>query len=396
MKKGYKECPFCWEEIKEIAKKCRFCWEFFEEQKEVAPISKKKITKKTSKLNQDSRINKKSVLWWAIYVILVATIICLMIFTMSPAWRWGVIWETIAICLVLWLISLIFRKPIWTSEDYEKNNTNKEDKQSKWKFLIIWLIVLFFIVAWYNFFKHPVNKKIPNKPAILTEPVETIILDCFNYEYSKWKVTVWECKKFEVFIDWFAINWDFNETSFENVQFLKQALSARDNWVEPFLEVEVKNSNRIIPVQWISEISLDLNDISKEIYNKDINTLTDEELVWIEKLLSEYYHVLGNYDLYRDDTWNVKIIDMDYEWELSLSNLDLIILPWTVIDFNTLFKNVLWAEFWAVYLNDMQLEKLSDEINKETWYSNYWQPRYKLYLSEWHLILRDMYLNGDV
>lgn len=34
MKKWYKLCPYCWEEIKEIAKKCRFCWEFLEEEKE--------------------------------------------------------------------------------------------------------------------------------------------------------------------------------------------------------------------------------------------------------------------------------------------------------------------------------------------------------------------------
>ena len=35
MKKWYKLCPFCWEEIREIAKKCRFCGEFLEEEKEV-------------------------------------------------------------------------------------------------------------------------------------------------------------------------------------------------------------------------------------------------------------------------------------------------------------------------------------------------------------------------
>ena len=35
MKKWYKACPFCWEEIREIAKKCRFCGEFLEEEKEV-------------------------------------------------------------------------------------------------------------------------------------------------------------------------------------------------------------------------------------------------------------------------------------------------------------------------------------------------------------------------
>ena len=34
MKKGYKECPFCANEIKEKAIKCQFCWEFLNSKKE--------------------------------------------------------------------------------------------------------------------------------------------------------------------------------------------------------------------------------------------------------------------------------------------------------------------------------------------------------------------------
>lgn len=45
MKKWFKECPFCANEIKEKAIKCQYCWEFLPEEKKEEP--KKKAKKET-------------------------------------------------------------------------------------------------------------------------------------------------------------------------------------------------------------------------------------------------------------------------------------------------------------------------------------------------------------
>lgn len=68
MKKWYKECPFCWEEIKETAKKCKYCWEFLE-WKEKNDSDKKTEEKIVTKnywfwgkfFRKDLWLNKK---WW--------------------------------------------------------------------------------------------------------------------------------------------------------------------------------------------------------------------------------------------------------------------------------------------------------------------------------------------
>lgn len=56
MKKGYKECPFCANEIKEKAIKCQYCWEFLQEAKEEP---KKGSKKETKEINNQKEITKK-------------------------------------------------------------------------------------------------------------------------------------------------------------------------------------------------------------------------------------------------------------------------------------------------------------------------------------------------
>lgn len=67
MKKGYKECPFCWEEIKEVAKKCRFCGEFLDWENNIS--EKEQKNNETTKnywflwrfFRKDLKLGKK---WW--------------------------------------------------------------------------------------------------------------------------------------------------------------------------------------------------------------------------------------------------------------------------------------------------------------------------------------------
>jgi len=70
MKKWYKLCPYCWEEIKEIAKKCRFCGEWLSDDKETTETIKEKTTwksktketniKKSIQKNDDIKVSKPS------------------------------------------------------------------------------------------------------------------------------------------------------------------------------------------------------------------------------------------------------------------------------------------------------------------------------------------------
>lgn len=63
MKKWYKLCPYCWEEIKEIAKKCRFCGEFLEENVKNIEKEKAKIKKESIKATtQKKKIKKEKIL----------------------------------------------------------------------------------------------------------------------------------------------------------------------------------------------------------------------------------------------------------------------------------------------------------------------------------------------
>jgi hypothetical protein len=52
-----KTCPYCWEEIQDIAKKCRYCWEWLEEKEnpKVKKNENKHKSKKDSKTKQSHK-----------------------------------------------------------------------------------------------------------------------------------------------------------------------------------------------------------------------------------------------------------------------------------------------------------------------------------------------------
>lgn len=57
-----KICPYCWEEIQDVAKKCRYCWEWLEEKEEIKKTAKGKKDSFVKKANMNKgKTNKKAV-----------------------------------------------------------------------------------------------------------------------------------------------------------------------------------------------------------------------------------------------------------------------------------------------------------------------------------------------
>ena len=82
----YKKCPYCWEDIKEVAKKCRYCWEFLVNE-EWKVITRKDIKEKNHSNNKEYDNNKKWNEWWN---------------------SWWKIWTGWVILIVIWIITLLF------------------------------------------------------------------------------------------------------------------------------------------------------------------------------------------------------------------------------------------------------------------------------------------------
>lgn len=92
-----KKCPYCWEEIKEVARKCRYCWEYLINE-EGKSITRKDIKKtnhsnriqydnnKTRRIAQNKSYTKWNQ-WW------------------NSGWK---IWHWWVICIIIWIIALLF------------------------------------------------------------------------------------------------------------------------------------------------------------------------------------------------------------------------------------------------------------------------------------------------
>lgn len=151
MKKWYKECPFCMNEIKEWAKKCQYCHEFLDrDDKEKYHTWLNESYQWTSFDNnlknimaqKDKETEFQTLLKWFDYVWWIILIRCIIIifkwYSITPWWRRFIMW-----CyLIFWIysvwksicnnvkvaknINILFRT-IFNVKDMLRENKSKED-----------------------------------------------------------------------------------------------------------------------------------------------------------------------------------------------------------------------------------------------------------------------------
>lgn len=310
-------------------------------------------------------------------------------------------------------------------------------KETKEEIIIIWkrilgiiFVVLFFAywtkwiqtIFWLEDKKEPtkINKPTNNLPTSNRtwsddldrlfddkperwDLLKSFTADCFEYEYSKWKATYWSCEKIEVYSWWISIDWNYSERFLtwgsDNVELIVAMVNLRDNWATPFLEEEIDNDNPVLIVEWLTNTTIDLNEISTRMYGKWLAALTDEEYDWIEKMIVEYYHSLDKFDIYKDQTWTVIVENLSLWWlELKTTYADLSILRIVpkILDFRDIFKNTLNKDFWNFNFTESELKKLSDAVNKEAWYNDLLLDRFQLYINwAWKLMIKDIILSEE-
>lgn len=129
MKKWFKECPFCSNEIKEWAKKCQFCHKFLDNEK-----TKKETSNWTSSFlkwyfaeeelkimmeEKDKETPFGVVLKWFDYVWWIIILWCIIIvfkwYSITPWWRRTIMW-----CYLIFWVYTVW-KSLWKNVTVAKN-----------------------------------------------------------------------------------------------------------------------------------------------------------------------------------------------------------------------------------------------------------------------------------
>ena len=194
MKKGYKICPFCWNEIKEWAIKCQYCKEFFKEElkqkKEfegVIRMNKSIKNLEDDKKNVDSikNLSNTNIQNWNIFTLkasILPTILTiwllLIIFLPSRSVRSYVIWGILILLFVIRLLTLkkcniqfnkenlhIYKQKDWayfmpsfSNIDIEFSDIKRIDIK-KWNIWIIALLI-FWVIYWYAQYNNSIRYSI--------------------------------------------------------------------------------------------------------------------------------------------------------------------------------------------------------------------------------------------